>query len=96
MVPPIIALITQPLAGALGQAALYPYLALYFFMGLELGSIGWPFFNWVLEYAPETWRPIYIGLLNTFAALVMLAPTLGLDCGPNSTRSVRSSLTLRR
>jgi len=77
MVPPIIALITQPLAGALGQAALYPYLALYFFMGLELGSIGWPFFNWVLEYAPETWRPIYIGLLNTFAALVMLAPTLG-------------------
>jgi MFS family permease len=75
--PAVIALGINVMAGTLGQAALYPYLLLYFFLGINMSSIGWPFFNWVLEYAPEAQRPLYIGMINTLAALTMLAPTLG-------------------
>jgi MFS family permease len=46
-------------------------------LGIAAGSIGWPFFNWVLEHAREADRPVYIGMSNTLSALVMLAPTLG-------------------
>ena len=35
------------------------------------------FLNWVVEYAPEGYRPIYGGLSNTFGALAMLAPLVG-------------------
>ena len=35
------------------------------------------FLNYVVEYAPEGYRPIYSGLANTFGALALLAPLLG-------------------
>jgi MFS family permease len=35
------------------------------------------FLNFVVEYAPEGYRPIYGGLSNTFGALALLAPILG-------------------
>lgn len=75
--PAIIALGVSSVVGTLGQAALYPYLLLYFFLGVNMSSVGWPFFNWILEYAPEARRPLYIGMTNTLTALTMLAPTLG-------------------
>ncbi len=35
------------------------------------------FLNFVVEYAPEGYRPIYSGLSNTFGVLALLAPLLG-------------------
>ena len=74
---PIIALFAEPVVGASGQGVLFLYLSVFFFLGVYMGSIGWPFFNWILEYAEETRRPLYIGAINTLSALVMLAPALG-------------------
>lgn len=77
LLSPIIALCAEPALGVLGQGVLYLYLSVFFFLGVYAGSIGWPFFNWILEYAEETRRPLYIGAINTLGALVMLAPALG-------------------
>ena len=74
---PLIALCSQPLSVFLGEGLLYLYLVLFFCLGLYMSNMGWPYFNWVLEYCPEEQRPLYIGMINTLAALVMLAPTLG-------------------
>jgi MFS family permease len=35
------------------------------------------FLNWVVEYAPDGYRPIYSGLSNTFGVLALMAPILG-------------------
>lgn len=35
------------------------------------------FLNWVVEYAPEGYLPIYSALANTFSALALLSPLLG-------------------
>ncbi len=77
MVPPAIALLAPLFTGSGQQAILYTYLLVFFFLGIAAGSIGWPFFNWILEHAREADRPVYIGMSNTLSALVMLAPTLG-------------------
>lgn len=75
--PPILALGAELLHGSLGRGVLYPYLLVYFLLGLSAASYGWPFFNWILEYAEEARRPLYIGIINTLGAATMLAPILG-------------------
>ena len=72
-----VGLAMRPLAAALGPMVIYPYLLVFFFMGIYMSNTGWPYFNWILEYAPEGQRPLYIGIINTLAALTMLAPALG-------------------
>lgn len=74
---PILALLARPLAGVSMAALTAVYLTLYFVHGVGVGSMGWPFFNWILEYAPEARRPVYIGMLNTLSATAMLAPMIG-------------------
>ena len=75
--PPAIALLCQPFLADLGPSVLYPYLLLYFALGIYMGSIGWPYFNWILEYAEEARRPLYIGMANTLGAITMITPILG-------------------
>jgi MFS family permease len=75
--PAGLALLLGALAPTLGPRILYPYLLVYFFLGLYGSFLNWPFFNWILEYAPEPRRAVYIGLFNTLAAVGALAPTLG-------------------
>ncbi|MHB1296162.1 MAG: MFS transporter [Anaerolineae bacterium] len=75
--PPLIALIAQPFAGTLGQAILYPYLAVFFCLGLYTGSFNFPYYNWILEYVGQERRSLYIGVGNTLGAITMLAPPLG-------------------
>ena len=75
--PPVLALGAERLATPMGDSILYFYIVVFFFLGLYVGSQGWPYFNWILEYAGETKRPLYIGMINTFSALVTLAPALG-------------------
>jgi len=76
-VPPLLLLALGPLLPSWGGAALSIYIALFFLLGITISSLGWPFFNYILEYAPEPHRPLYIGTINTLAALVMAAPPLG-------------------
>jgi MFS family permease len=75
--PSLVALTMTPLLPRLGAGTLYVYLLVFFLLGLSMSSLGWPFFNWTLEYAGEERRPMYIGAMNTMAALVMVAPPLG-------------------
>ena len=75
--PSIIALICQPFLGQLGPNVLYPYLLIYFVLGIYMGSLGWPFFNWIIEYAGEAKRPLYIGMANTLVAITMITPAIG-------------------
>jgi len=74
---PALALGITASASALGSGLLYAYLGLFFFLGLVNGSAGWPYYNWILEYADETRRPLYIGVSNTLGAASMLAYPLG-------------------
>ena len=76
-IPPVIALCVGRMPGVLGQHVLYPYMLTYFFLGLSMGSGFWPYVNWIIEYANEVQRPLYIGALNTLGALSLLAPLLG-------------------
>ncbi|MCE5259382.1 MAG: MFS transporter, partial [Chloroflexi bacterium] len=59
--PPILALITGLFSQQLGSAVIYPFLVIFCLLGIYLNSIGWPFFGWILEHAPEHKRPLYIG-----------------------------------
>jgi MFS family permease len=77
MTPPLIALLAGLSAPLLGGGVLYAYLLVYFALGLYITSLGWPFFNWVLEHAGQNERPLYIGMFNTLGAATMLAPMLG-------------------
>jgi len=76
-VPPILALLALPLQSVMGDALVYYYVLLYGVIGVYLGSFGWPYINWVFEHTQEAERPLYVGLMNTFAATAMLAPPLG-------------------
>ena len=75
--PPLLALTAGPLYTLLGTRILPLYLVLYFFLGISSGAMSWPFYNWIMEYVEEAWRPLYIGMLNTLGAITMLAPALG-------------------
>ncbi len=77
MLPPGLALLAGPMAAISPAAVRVVYLALYLVLGVYMGGFSWPFFNWILEYAQETKRPLYIGLMNTLGAATMLAPVLG-------------------
>ncbi|MGI6375989.1 MAG: MFS transporter [Anaerolineae bacterium] len=77
MLPPLCALLAGLSQRAWPSAVIPLYLALYFFFGVAWSSVSWPFFNWMLEYAPDERRPLYIGLTNTLGAITMVAPTIG-------------------
>ncbi|MFP3896576.1 MAG: MFS transporter [Anaerolineales bacterium] len=76
-VSPVLALLAPSVLVVWTDGELYLFLMIYFFLGLYMGNIGWPFFNWILEYVEGARRPLYIGMINTLAAMVMLAPTIG-------------------
>ena len=75
--PPLLGLAMGPLYVLLGPATFYPYLLLYFFLGLYLSSLSYPFINYILEYVGEGRQALYIGMNNTINALTMLAPAFG-------------------
>jgi MFS family permease len=59
--------------GWLSQAYLFVYVAL----GVVNSAWMLGFYNYLLEIAPEGMRPAYIGLANTVAGVLTLAPTAG-------------------
>jgi MFS family permease len=57
-----------------GPVALY---AVFFAIGMGNATTSPGYFNWVIQHAPPTRRPIYMGLTNTTSAASNLAPFLG-------------------
>ncbi|MBN1485136.1 MAG: MFS transporter [Chloroflexia bacterium] len=53
------------------------YALIFIFVGIVQNAVMLGFFNYVLALAPPGQRPSYIGLLNTFGGLLLLAPPLG-------------------
>jgi MFS family permease len=74
--PPALALLAGLIHIVAPQALIYVYMAAYFFLGIYMSGLSWPFFNWIMEYADDARRPVYIGLMNTLTAVVMIAPAL--------------------
>lgn len=74
--PPALALLAGRVHATTPQALAYVFTAVYFFLGIYMGGLSWPFFNWIMEYADDARRPVYIGLMNTLTAVVMVAPAL--------------------
>lgn len=63
--------------GPLRPAATILYPLLYVMLGVVEGSMMLGFMNFVLEIAPPGQRPVYVGLTNTLAGLLVLVPLLG-------------------
>ncbi|MHB1296163.1 MAG: MFS transporter [Anaerolineae bacterium] len=77
LLPAALALAIGLAAPSSGDTVLVPYLLLYVLLGISSGSGSWPYLNWMLEYADDRRRPLYIGIGNTLGAATMLAPLLG-------------------
>jgi MFS family permease len=75
---PIVGLGLLLLRPALGQVPLLAISSLIFFLmgGVNNGNMA-GFTNYLLDYAPGTQRPVYIGLANTINGLVLVAPVVG-------------------
>lgn len=53
------------------------YVACYFIIGMVEGSNFIGFSNYILDLAPPGGRPVYIGLANSFAGALVIAPIIG-------------------
>jgi MFS family permease len=73
----LVAGLVAPRLGVGAPALRSLYLGVFFFLGVYGGSMGWPYFNWIMEHAEERQRPLYISISNTIGATFMLAPVLG-------------------
>jgi MFS family permease len=67
-------LLARPL---LGGALMYVYALVFFIAGWQGNALMAGFINHVLEIAPASRRPLYIGLANTLNAASMVMPLLG-------------------
>jgi MFS family permease len=77
MVPPLLAL-GGPLLGSLFPlASLYLYGLIFMVVGVQGNANMAGFLNWVLEYAPASDRPMYIGFANTLNGVTLVMPLLG-------------------
>ncbi len=72
---PIFALLCA--SGIFGASLPLVYPALYFLLGVFESSIMLGFLNFVLEIAPPSQRPTYMGLTNTLAGVMVLIPLVG-------------------
>ncbi len=72
---PILALIIH--SGVLGTTSVWIYPGLYVLLGMVDGSVMLGFLNFILEIAPPGERPVYMGLTNTLAGLLVAIPVLG-------------------
>ena len=75
---PLIGFAVNGLSGDVPPAIMTSvYMPVFLIMGLANSSMMLGFIPRYLEIAPETERPVYIGLANTLNALTLLAPLLG-------------------
>ncbi|MBM2849279.1 MAG: hypothetical protein HW418_2221 [Anaerolineales bacterium] len=72
---PVLALIIH--SGVLGTTGVWIYPGLYVLLGMVEGSVMLGYLNFVLEIAPPGERPMYMGLTNTLAGLLVAIPLVG-------------------
>ena len=77
LVIPLVALFTHYSADLLGPSLTYVYLTAFLLIGLVDCSFMLGFMNCLIEIAPPGDRPLYMGLNNTFSAVILLAPLIG-------------------
>jgi MFS family permease len=74
---PAIALAAPFVGKAAPGAVIYVYAAVFIVLGMQ-GNAGMAgFLNWVLEWAPESERALYIGFANTLSGVSLVMPLLG-------------------
>lgn len=74
---PLLALMLHLLQPASVVVASLAYAVIYLLLGITMSSRMLGHLNYVMEMAEEAERPIYIGLANTLAGLLVPAATLG-------------------
>jgi len=74
---PVIALAAPALMRALPWAVLYVYALVFVIVGMQGVANMAGFLNWMLEYAPASDRPLYIGFANTLNGITLVMPLLG-------------------
>jgi MFS family permease len=74
---PVIALAAPALMKVLPGAVLYVYALVFVIVGMQGVANMAGFLNWVLEYAPASDRPLYIGFANTLTGITLVMPLIG-------------------
>jgi MFS family permease len=74
---PLIAIGVPFLGKALPEAVLYVYALAFVVVGMQGVASLTGFLNWVLEWAPDADRPLYIGFANTLTAVSLVMPLVG-------------------
>ena len=74
---PVIALAAPALMKVLPGAILYVYAMVFVIVGMQGVANMAGFLNWVLEYAPASDRPLYIGFANTLNGITLVMPLVG-------------------
>lgn len=77
MVPPLLALAGPGLGSLFPSITLYLYAVIFMVVGVQGNANMAGFLNWVLEYAPASDRPMYIGFANTLNGVTLIMPLLG-------------------
>lgn len=77
IVPPILALAGPGLGSLVPGVTLYLYAVIFMVVGVQGNANMAGFLNWVLEYAPASDRPMYIGFANTLSGVTLIMPLLG-------------------
>ena len=74
---PLIALAAPALRSLLPAGMMYVYAAVFVVVGMQGNANMAGFLNWVLEYAPSSERPLYIGFANTLNGVTLVMPLIG-------------------
>jgi len=74
---PLIALAAPALGFLLPTGMMYVYAAVFVVVGMQGNAHMAGFLNWVLEYAPSSERPLYIGFANTLNGATLVMPLIG-------------------
>ncbi len=77
MCAPLAALAAPALRSVLPEAVLYVYALAFIVVGMQGNANMAGFLNWVLEYAPGSNRPLYIGFSNTMSGISLVMPLIG-------------------
>jgi MFS family permease len=74
---PMLAIAAPFLGPVLPGAVIYVYALVFVLVGMQGVASLAGFLNWVLEYAPASDRPLYIGFANTLNGLTLVMPLIG-------------------
>ena len=77
LVPPLLAIVAGLFLPGESPWFVLVYLLVFVFLGAMNNSFMLGHMNYILEMSPEDKRPLYVGLSNTLAGLLVIVPLLG-------------------